>query len=305
MEAVKVLWDGLDFMEHDPWRQTLSYYRRLLWERKIRRDHGVNYLITRLLWEQNKVTIAELMEHLSTEEGVEMLMGYYLRPSMDVSLPPAPPGEDAKEKLVKWLLKRFEEDELWKMLRREKRRNREKRRKALLYKLLLDEWMLRVGEARERFNNNKPSLDTVKRWLKEFVEYGLAERRSRGIYALTQKRRMRHPGMVEIELKANLLGKAAGCGVHRNTLGRWMRRLIKLGVVWMIGPGYYAGTRWLSNYQYRLEEAIREEIWRRKEESLSAFRVTEEDKERIRRSLTRRWQLMLHDELAKKELGIT
>jgi hypothetical protein len=300
-----VPWDELDFMEHDPWRQTLSYYRRLLWERKIRRDHGVNYLLTRLLWEQGKVTIAELREHLSTQEGVERLMSYYLPPSMDVTLPPAGPGEDAEEKLVKWLRERFEEDELWKMLRREKRRNREKRRKALLYKLLLDEGMLRVGEAREKFNNNKPSLDTVHRWLKNFVEYGLAERRGRGIYALAQKRRIGLPGMVEIELRAYLSGKAADGGVHRNTLGRWMKRLLELGVAWRIGPGYYAGSRWLRGYQGWLEEAIKEEIWRRKEESISAFRVTEEDKERIKRSLTRRWRLMLHDELAKKELGIT
>ena len=60
-------WDELDFMEHDLWRRTLSYYRHLLGERKIRRDHGVNYLLTRL-GEQNTVTIAELREHLSTEE---------------------------------------------------------------------------------------------------------------------------------------------------------------------------------------------------------------------------------------------
>lgn len=298
-------WDEPDFIEHDPWSRTLSFYRRLLWERKIRRDHGVNYLLARLLWEQGKVTIAELREHLRTKDGVKRLMEYYLQPSMSVTLPPAGPGEDPEEKLVKWLRKRFEEDELWKMLRREKRRNREKRRKALLYKLLLDEGMLRVGEAREKFNNNKPSLDTVKQWLEDFVDYGLAERRSRGIYALPQKRRIGLSGMVETELRAYLMGKAGKGGMHRNTLGRWMKRLLELGVALRIGPGYYAGTRWLRNYQGWLDEAIREEIWRRKEESISAYRVTEEEKERIGRSLTRKWRLMLHDELAKKELGIT
>jgi hypothetical protein len=68
-----VPWDELDFLERNPWAYRLSYYQRLLWERKLQLRHGLNYLIARLLLAQYKVTTMELRELLSTGEGVEKL----------------------------------------------------------------------------------------------------------------------------------------------------------------------------------------------------------------------------------------
>lgn len=298
-------WDELDFLGRNPWAYRLSYYQRLLWERKLQLQHGLNYILARLLLGQYKVTIAELRELLSTGEGVKKLMTYYTPPSMEITHPEAKPGENPRESLKDWLREKYEEEELRGLLRREKRRNREKRRKALLYKLLLDEEKLRVGEARAKFNNNKPGMDTVKRWLDEFVSLGLAEKAGRGLYVLAyEDGGVSLSRMVERELRAYLLWKAAKGGVHRNTLGRWMKNLMELGIASRIGHGYYERSPWLCNFQGRLDEAISMEIERRREESLSSSRVTEEEKERIRKSCTWRWRRILHDELARKELGL-